>query len=122
MKARRKISVLGLFAVISVFSILATALASPGGRPVSPIVIYVTSQGQYYDSIPGPELPWKEQISHTFQKLEGTPPDNLWTEFGPGDVGYRGGRWWVDSNLNGYQDADDTFFLCPLLGPGRNTM
>jgi hypothetical protein len=43
------------------------------------------------------------------------------TEFGPGDPGYLGGRWWEDLNGNGVQDEGDHFFLCPLLGPGRTT-
>ena len=41
------------------------------------------------------------------------------TQYGPGDPGYVGGRWWVDANANGYQDEGDSFFLCPLLPPGR---
>jgi len=28
----------------------------------------------------------------------------------------------VDTNGNGMQDAEDHYFLCPLLGPGRETM
>jgi hypothetical protein len=122
LKEKGKISLLGLFAIISVFTILTTAYASPGGRPASPIVIYVTSQGLSYQSIPGPSLPWKEQRSHTFQKLEGIAPDGLWTEFGPGNVGYKGGRWWIDHpdlGIQGEQDEYDTYFLCPLLGPGK---
>jgi hypothetical protein len=51
-----------------------------------------------------------------FQLLE-----NGTTEFGPGDPGYVGGRWWEDLNGNGIQDAGDHFFHCPLLGPGRPT-
>jgi hypothetical protein len=43
------------------------------------------------------------------------------TEFGPGQPGYLGGRWWEDSNENGMQDPEDHFFLCPLLPPGRPT-
>jgi hypothetical protein len=43
------------------------------------------------------------------------------TEFGPGDPGYLGGRWWEDTNPNGIQDANDHYFHCPLLGPGRET-
>jgi len=43
------------------------------------------------------------------------------TEFGPGDPGYLGGRWWEDTNGNGIQDATDHYFLCPLLPPGRTT-
>ena len=43
------------------------------------------------------------------------------TEFGPGDPGYLGGRWWEDLNENGIQDADVHFFHLPLFGPGRTT-
>jgi hypothetical protein len=51
--------------------------------------------------------------------MNGPPPDGLQTEFGPGDPGYVGGRWWVDGNGNGEMDDEDVYFLCPLLGPGR---
>lgn len=78
-------------------------------------VIYVSSQGLYYDTYTTADpLPMKGQ----FQELvviDGQPT----TEFGPGDPGYIGGRWWVDSNGNGMQDEGDHYFLCPLLGPGR---
>ena len=99
------------------------ALLAPGGRPLSPIKIYVTSQELCYDSIPGPSLPMKGP----FQQLFGEVPDKLWTEFGPGspggpdDPGYVGGRWWIDNPDEGTQgemDIEDTFFVCPLLGPG----
>jgi hypothetical protein len=52
--------------------------------------------------------------------MQGTLPEaeNGQTKFGPGDLGR---RWWVDQNGNGVQDAGDRFFLCPLLGPGRET-
>jgi hypothetical protein len=106
-----------LFVVAVSMTVAAPALAARGGRPESPIVIYVTSQGLYYDSIPGPDLPQHGR----FQKLEGTPPANLWTEFGPGDQGYVGGRWWIDVNGDNVMDAGDTYFSCPLLGPGRET-
>lgn len=86
------------------------------GRGTGPVV-YVESQGLFYDSIVLTELP-----SHgRFQQLKpGVGPSGLATEFGPGDVGYLGGRWWIDANDNGYQDEADAFFLCPLLGPGRS--
>lgn len=51
-----------------------------------------------------------------FQALE----DGV-TEYGPGDPGYLGGRWWIDSNGNDIQDAGDTYHLCPLLPPSRTT-
>jgi hypothetical protein len=87
------------------------ALAAPGGRPGSTGVVYVTSQGLYYDTFVAVDpLP----MHGPFQLLE-----NGTTEFGPGDPGYLGGRWWEDLNGNGIQDADDHYFLCPLLPPGR---
>ena len=58
-----------------------------------------------------------------FQELrpgEG-PGGTLATEFGPGDPGYVGGRWWVDANGNGEMDEGDAFFSCPLLGKGSAT-
>lgn len=74
-------------------------------------VVYVRTQGLYYDTYATAEtLPMRGK----FQLLE-----NGETDFGPGDPGYRGGRWWVDMNGNGVQDAGDRFFLCPLLPPGR---
>ena len=76
-------------------------------------VIYVTSQGLYYDTYSTADpLP----MHGKFQKLE-----NGQTEFGPGDPGSVGGRWWIDVNGDGMQDAGDRYFLCPLLGPGRES-
>lgn len=84
-----------------------------GGRAGALGVVYVSSQGLYYD---------------TFVSAETLPPHGRFqalvdgvTEFGPGQPGYLGGRWWVDSNENGIQDHEDTYFLCPLLPPGRTT-
>jgi hypothetical protein len=86
------------------------------GHPGAPVV-FVTSQGLYYDSIVVADpLPMKGR----FQQL--IPGENgLSTEFGPGEVGHLGGRWWIDLDENGEMDASDKFFLCPLLGPGRET-
>jgi len=82
-----------------------------GGR--TPGVVYVTSQGLYYDTfVVKDPLPMEGR----FQLLE-----NGRTEFGPGQPGYLGGRWWVDENGNSVQDSEDHFFLCPLLPPGRPT-
>ena len=48
----------------------------------------------------------------------------LTKEFGPGDVGHLGGRWWIDVNEDGIQNKIEgeanKFFLCPLLEPGRD--
>lgn len=109
----RRISLFVFVAALSL-TIALPAFAAEGGRPESGVVIYVTSQGLYYDSIVGPELPQQGR----FQKLE-MGPNGLQTEFGPGDSGYIGGRWWLDQNHNGEMDEGDAFFSCPLLGPGR---
>jgi hypothetical protein len=88
------------------------------GRGASGVpVIYVTSQDRYYDTILLGDLPYNG--TDNFQLLEMTGPTGVQTEFGPTDTDYYGGRWWVDANPNGYMDADDVYFLCPLLGPGR---
>ncbi len=87
-------------------------------------VIYVSSQGIYYHTIvpyAGGNLPWNGHNVNSFQPLD-TTTNPATTPYGPGDPGYKGGRWWVDSNPNGYQDAQDTFFLCPLLGPGMTEL
>lgn len=77
----------------------------------TPGVVYVTSQGLYYDTfVVKDPLPMQGQ----FQLIA-----NGQTEFGPGQPGYLGGRWWEDTNGNGVQDQGDHFFLCPLLPPGR---
>jgi len=81
-------------------------------------VIYVTSQGLFYDTFATADpLPPRGP----FQKLEGGAPAgaDAQTEYGPGDPGYVGGRWWMDVNGNGEMDEMDHYFLCPLLGPGR---
>lgn len=81
-------------------------------------VVYVTSQGLYYDMIVPAELNGKGR----YQKLEGGGPHGgPQTKYGIGDSEYIGGRWWQDLNNNNIQDEGDNFFLCPLLGPGRET-
>jgi len=87
------------------------------GRGTGPI-IFVTSQGLYFDSIVVVDpLPMKGNFQQLVPDMNG-----LSTEFGPGDVGHLGGRWWVDVNTDEMMDAGDHYFLCPLLGPGRTTM
>ena len=87
------------------------------GRGTGPVV-FVTGQGMYYDSIVVADpLPMKGK----FQQLIPTM-DGLETEFGPGEPGHLGGRWWIDLNNDNMMDSGDKFFLCPLLGPGRTTM
>ena len=102
---------------------ISTAPAAPSASSVSsaamrfgkrtPGVVYVTSQDLYYDTfVVKDPLP----MEGPFQLIE-----NGQTEFGPGQPGYLGGRWWEDLNQNGVQDPDDHYFLCPLLPPGRET-
>jgi len=92
---------------------IAAASTSANGRRFSGGVIYVTSQGLYYDTFAARDpLPMEGK----FQLLV-----NGTTKYGPGQPGYLGGRWWEDLNGNGVQDEADHFFECPLLPPGRST-
>jgi len=87
------------------------ARAAPPGQGGALGTVYVSSQGLYYDTfVTVEELP----MHGRFQLLEAGV-----TEFGPGDPGYLGGRWWVDVNHDGMRDEGDRYLLCPLLGPGR---
>src|SRR4030065_10132 len=102
-----------LFLVLVLTLVLAVPAFAKGGRAGQTGVVYVTSQGLYYDTFVAVDpLPMQGR----FQLLE-----NGQTEFGSGNPGYLGGRWWEDLNGNGVQDEGDHFFLCPLLGPGRPT-
>lgn len=104
--------------LLSLMLVLMAALAAvpafaKGGRAGETGTIYVSGQGLYYDTFAAADpLPMKGR----FQKLVMGA-----TQYGPGDPGYLGGRWWVDMNGNGEMDEGDHFFLCPLLGPGRET-
>jgi hypothetical protein len=111
-KMKYKLSMALLVLVLALASV-SPAYAGRGNGPVG--LIYVTSQGLYYETFATADpLP----MNGRFQKLEvvdGQPQ----TEFGPGDPGYLGGRWWMDTNGNDVMDEGDHFFLCPLLGPGQ---
>ena len=121
----KKITTFGAGILVSAVIFMATVAQAgndnsnnQSGRnsPGSPIV-FVISQGLYYDSIALADLPMKGE----FQQL--VPGSNgLSTEYGPGDVGHLGGRWWIDLNADGVMDSGDKYFLCPLLGPGREMM
>ena len=104
-----------LMCAVSVAMLMASteyAEARGEGNPLPQPVVYVTSQGLYYDSIvTAMVLP----PDGPFQLLE-VGPNGLQTEFGPGDPGYLGGRWMMDTDGDGGIDA---YFSCPLLGPGR---
>jgi len=108
---------LGLLALGVVVVSSLTASQVLAGRGNGPIV-YVTGQDLFYDSIVTAE---KLPPEGPFQELEmgGPSPSGLQTEYGPGDQGYVGGRWWVDANGSGEMDEGDDYFSCPLLGPGR---
>jgi hypothetical protein len=100
----------GILLLVLVLSALAAFPAFAGGRGSGPIV-FVTSQGMYYDSIVTADpLP----PHGPFQLLEVIEPGLLMTEFGPGDPGYVGGRWMLVG-----EDGVTQYFSCPLLGPGR---
>jgi hypothetical protein len=106
--------------ITAILLVVGAANATRGGeagRGDGPI-IYVYGQGLFYDSIvtADPLPPYGP-----FQKLEMGGPTGLATEFGPGDPGYVGGRWWLDLNGNDEMDGGDAYFSCPLLGPGRET-
>ena len=89
-----------------------TAYANRGNGELG--VVYVSSQGLYYDTFVSAQvLPNKGP----FQLLDAEAGV---TEFGPGDPGYLGGRWWIDDG-DGMRGDEDTFLLCPLLPPGRPT-
>lgn len=108
----RKILTASLLASLAI-ALLAVPVLAAGGRAGPTGTVYVTSQGLFYDTfVTVDPLP----MQGPFQRLEGGQ-----TEFGPGDPGYLGGRWWEDLNGNNIQDEGDHFFLCPLLGPGRTT-
>lgn len=81
--------------------------------------MYVESQRLFYDSIVLADLP----PNRRFRLIKsGVGLAGLATEYGPGDVAYLGGRWWIDPNDNGIMDEGDAFRLCPLLGPGRSVL
>jgi hypothetical protein len=96
------------FAVVGVLAFTSVdVLAGRGDGPV----IYVRSQGLFYDSIVTADpLPPRGP----FQLLE-MGANGLETDFGPGDPGYKGGRWKEDFD----GDGEYHYFSCPLLGPGR---
>jgi len=100
--------IVGFLGMVLVFGLALTASANRGHGALG--TVYVSSQGLYYDTFVSAQvLPNRGP----FQKLV----DGV-TEFGPGDKGYVGGRWWIDDGDNVREDSD-TFLLCPLLPPGR---
>ena len=101
---------LTMAAMVAAAGLVMTTTDAEAGRGDGP-VIFVTSQRLYFDSIVTRDpLP----PHGPFQLLE-MGANGLQTEFGPGDVGYVGGRWMED--IDG--DGELHYFSCPLLGPGR---
>lgn len=119
----KKLSFYTIFILMATLIVMAGTVMAQGngkGRPFHEGLIYVTSQYLYYETIV-PVAPGKLPMNGPFQELRPLPgPDVIAeTDFGPGDPGYVGGRWWVDNgSVPGEMDPDDTYFLCPLLGPG----
>jgi hypothetical protein len=105
----KRIAVILLVVALSL-AVAAPALAGGGPPPLDEdgnrvrVIVYVESQGLFYDSIVGPAL----------------PPNGPFQELRPGEgpPGYVGGRWWIDANGDGEQNEGDAFFSCPLLGKG----
>lgn len=114
--AKSKITLVAAVAMFTAAAGAASTAQARGNVPTDEPVIFVTSQGLYFDSIVQTMLPHKGPFQQLFMTANG-----LETEFGPGDVGYVGGRWWVDANNNNEMDGGDVYFSCPLLGPGRET-
>jgi hypothetical protein len=95
------------------FATVAPANAETPPKPLPRVVVYVESQGLCFDSVVTAQ---NVPPNGPFQLLESDPDNHcgsgLKTAFGPGDVGYVGGRWMMNTP-NG-----PVYFLCPLLGPG----
>ena len=110
MKRLMTLGVVVAAAAMAIFAFTGVANAKTPPKPLPRPVIYVESQGLCYDSIvTAQNLPNKGP----FQDLAPDPAErcgegSLITQFGPGDVGYVGGRW----------DMGGKLFMCPLLGPG----
>jgi len=100
------LSMFAITAIVAAVALVSTSPAEANRGDGALGVVYVTSQGLYYD---------------TFVSAEVLPPHGPFqllvdgeTEFGPGDQGYVGGRWKIPNGNGGYD-----YLLCPLLGPGR---
>jgi len=99
----RKIKNWLLFPMIALgFMTVAIPQVEAGGRGDGPI-IYVKSQGLYFDSIIAAN---NYPANGPFQKIE-IGSNGLEPDFGPGDERFAGGRWLLDLNRNGEMDDDD---------------
>lgn len=115
----RTIAITGAIALLQL-PLAGHLAANDKGRGNNPGLgsVYVDSQGLYYDSFKTTMLKPRGR----FQQLDpgGAPNGGPSTDSGPGDPNYVGGRWWIDTNADGEMDDQDTYFSCPLLGPGRS--
>ena len=122
------VALLAFSMLLSVPSALAIVVDNPGNGPPGHLndgtvgVIHVTSDDtDWYTIVPyaGGTLVYNGHNGASFQPIDPTTTPAS-TPYGPGDVGYRGGRWWVDVNGNGIMDPEgpetggDHYFLCPL--------
>jgi hypothetical protein len=106
-----------MFVAVALAVAMAVMPAMAGRGNSETGLIYVESQGLYYDTFAAADLPMHGRFQQLFP---GAGPGGVaLTMYGPGEPGHLGGRWWVDANENGVMDAGDAFFLCPLLGPGH---
>jgi hypothetical protein len=106
-----------LFALFVAIVFVSSNLLARGNVPGP--VVYVVEQDLFYDAIIAADpLPMKGPFQLLYLcEVDGV--EGLCTDYGPGDFGYVGGRWWVDEDGNGEMNEGDHFFSCPLLGPGR---
>ena len=115
-----KYTTVAMVCVVALMSqfLVGTAAAKDKGRGNNDQLgtIYVESQGLYYDTFKTTDLPPHGRFQQLYPT--GGPAGGPSTEYGPGDPGYVGGRWWIDTDGDG-MDPEDTYFSCPLLGPGR---
>jgi hypothetical protein len=114
----RRLITLAFTAILSLGLLAFPAAANDNAQgPKARGQIYVTGQDLVYETfVTVDPLPFHGP----FQELKMGGPTGAYTDVGPGDPGYVGGRWWMDVNGNGEMDPDDHYFLCPLLGPGQS--
>src|SRR5688572_22691071 len=106
----RKLALWVALLAVTVTTLMSFAVAYGKGNPHPHVVVFVRSQELYYDSIVNGSLPPHGK----FQVLESVN-GRLETDFGPGDPGYLGGRWMMNT------PDGVIYFSCPLLPPGRET-
>ena len=123
-------TLLALSMLLSVPLALAIVVDNPGRGPPSHVndgtvgMIQVTSDGTiWYTIVPKNPIVYNGHNGGSFQILDPTTEPYATTPYGPGDPGYRGGRWWIDVNDNQQMDPEGTdhYFLCPLTNHAPGT-